>query len=138
MNPAPPVTKTLLPIILSGLLDSDPWPSPVGLKQSLNIVSQSAIQPKDLSAMSCPCLFLLIWNFKLAQDLKKQILKKPYSERKVVFQNQVIFDPTLKSKSNWAIIEVEWTFPFAKSRQTPWTFPALSSIIIAVAPLKIA
>ena len=104
MNPAPPVTKTLLPIILSGLLDSDPRLSLVGVRLSLDITISIGDSAKGLKRYELPLPFFAYLKLELAQDLKKQILKKPYSERKVVFQKGDFC--TLKSNF-WAIIEVE-------------------------------
>jgi hypothetical protein len=51
-------------------------------------------------------IFTLMRDLNLEKGSQKYTFKKQAEER-VVFQNWVIFDLTLKSKPNWAIIQID-------------------------------
>ena len=51
-------------------------------------------------------IFALMQDLNLEKGSQKYTFKKQ-AEGRVVFQNRVIFDLTLKSKPNWAIIQVD-------------------------------
>ena len=61
---------------------------------------------KGLKYYEMSLIFALMRDLNLEQGSQKHTFKTQAEER-VVFQNRVIFDLTLKSKPNWAIIQVD-------------------------------
>ena len=105
MKPAPPVTKILLPIILSDLLIVIPRLSNGSHTMTSYHISIGNFA-KGLKYYEMSLIFALMRDLNLEQGSQKYTFKKQ-AEGRVAFQNRVIFDLTLKSKPNWAIIQVD-------------------------------